>query len=84
MLLFLAALLDHGDRGERPASSGVKISKIHAAYSLGASKWQILRHVIIPTTRCPISSPARASRWGSAGARWSPPNWWPPAKRAPA
>ncbi len=27
---------------------GVRISKVHAAYSLGASKKQILRHVILP------------------------------------
>ena len=27
---------------------GVKGSKVHAAYSLGANKWQILRYVILP------------------------------------
>jgi taurine transport system permease protein len=26
----------------------VRISKVHAAYSLGASRWQVLRHVILP------------------------------------
>lgn len=32
----------------RAGVSAVKLSKIHAAYSLGASKWQILRYVIFP------------------------------------
>ncbi len=32
----------------RAGVTGVRISKVHAAYSLGASKAQILRHVIIP------------------------------------
>jgi taurine transport system permease protein len=32
----------------RAGVTGVRISKVHAAYSLGASKKQILRHVIIP------------------------------------
>ncbi len=32
----------------RAGVTGVRISKVHAAYSLGASKAQILRHVIVP------------------------------------
>ena len=32
----------------RAGVTGVRLSKVHAAYSLGASKVQILRHVIIP------------------------------------
>ena len=32
----------------RAGVSSVRVSKVHAAYSLGASKWQILRHVILP------------------------------------
>jgi taurine transport system permease protein len=32
----------------RSGVTGVRISKVHAAYSLGASKFQILRHVVIP------------------------------------
>ena len=30
----------------RARASGTQLSKIHAAHSLGASKWQILRQVI--------------------------------------
>ena len=29
----------------KAGASGTQLSKIHAAHSLGASKWQILRHV---------------------------------------
>ncbi len=32
----------------RAGVTGVRLSKVHAAYSLGASKLQILRHVILP------------------------------------
>ncbi len=32
----------------RSGVTGVRLSKVHAAYSLGASKIQILRHVILP------------------------------------
>ena len=32
----------------RAGASGTQLSKIHAAHSLGASKWQILRYVIFP------------------------------------
>ena len=32
----------------RAGVTGVRLSKVHAAYSLGASKKQILRHVILP------------------------------------
>jgi taurine transport system permease protein len=81
VLLFLAALWIMVIAA-RSGVSGVKISKIHAAYSLGASKWQIMRHVIIPNS-LPTSSPARAWRWASAGARSLPPNSSPP-KRARA
>ena len=34
----------------RAGASGTKLSKIHAAHSLGASKKQILRHVIFPNS----------------------------------
>ena len=34
----------------RAGASGTQLSKIHAAHSLGASKWQILRHVIFPNS----------------------------------
>ena len=34
----------------RAGASGTQLSKIHAAHSLGASKWQILREVIFPNS----------------------------------
>ena len=34
----------------RAGSSGTQLSKIHAAHSLGASQWQILRQVIFPNS----------------------------------
>ena len=34
----------------RAGSSGTQLSKIHAAHSLGASKWHILRQVIFPNS----------------------------------
>ena len=34
----------------RAGASGTQLSKIHAAHSLGASKWQILRYVIFPNS----------------------------------
>ena len=34
----------------RAGASGTQLSKIHAAHSLGASKWQILRQVIFPNS----------------------------------
>ena len=34
----------------RAGASGTQLSKIHAAHSLGASRWQILRYVIFPNS----------------------------------
>ena len=34
----------------RAGASGTQLSKIHAAHSLGASRWQILGHVIFPNS----------------------------------
>ena len=34
----------------RAGASGTQLSKIHAAHSFGASRWQILRHVIFPNS----------------------------------
>ena len=34
----------------RAGASGTQLSKIHAAHSLGATKKQILRHVIFPNS----------------------------------
>ncbi len=46
-LLFLAALWIMVIAA-RSGVLSVKLSKVHAAYSLGASKWQVLRYVILP------------------------------------
>ena len=67
ILLFLAALWIMAI-GARSGVSGVKISKVHAAYSLGASKWQILRRVIIPNSLPEIFTTARVAMgvcWGT-------------------
>ena len=67
VLLFLAALWIMAI-GARAGVSGVNISKIHAAYSLGASKWQIMRYVIIPNSLPEIFTAARVAMgvcWGT-------------------
>jgi taurine transport system permease protein len=67
VLLFLAALWIMAI-GARSGVSGVRISKVHAAYSLGASKWQIMRHVIIPNSLPEIFTAARVAMgvcWGT-------------------
>ena len=62
ILLFLAALWIMAIAA-RAGVSGVKISKVHAAYSLGASKWQIMRHVIVPNSLPEIFTGARVAMW---------------------
>jgi taurine transport system permease protein len=67
VLLFLAALWIMAIAA-RSGVSGVRITKIHAAYSLGASKIQILRHVIIPNSLPEIFTGARVAMgvcWGT-------------------
>ena len=67
VLLFLAALWIM-TIAARAGVSGVNISKIHAAYSLGASKWQIMRHVIAPNSLPEIFTGARVAMgvcWGT-------------------
>lgn len=67
ILLFLAALWIM-TIAARAGVSGVRISKIHAAYSLGASKWQILWHVIVPNSLPEIFTGARVAMgvcWGT-------------------
>ncbi|WP_220749858.1 MULTISPECIES: ABC transporter permease [Jannaschia] len=67
VLLFLAALWIMAI-GARAGVSGVNITKVHAAYSLGASKTQILRHVIIPNSLPEIFTAARVAMgvcWGT-------------------
>ncbi|MGR3485543.1 MAG: ABC transporter permease [Paracoccaceae bacterium] len=67
VLLFLAALWIMAIAA-RAGVSGVKISKVHAAYSLGASRWQVLRHVIVPNSLPEIFTGARVAMgvcWGT-------------------
>jgi len=67
VLLFLAALWIM-IIAARSGVSGVAISKVHAAYSLGASKWQILSRVIVPNSLPDIFTGARVAMgvcWGT-------------------
>lgn len=67
ILLFLAALWIMAIAA-RSGVSGVSISKVHAAYSLGASKFQIMRHVIVPNSLPEIFTGARVAMgvcWGT-------------------
>jgi len=67
VLLFLAALWIM-TIAARAGVSGVNITKIHAAYSLGASKFQIMRHVIVPNSLPEIFTGARVAMgvcWGT-------------------
>ncbi|SMX47194.1 ABC transporter permease [Maliponia aquimaris] len=67
ILLFLAALWIMAIAA-RAGVSGVAISKVHAAYSLGASKFQIMRHVIMPNSLPEIFTGARVAMgvcWGT-------------------
>jgi len=67
ILLFLAALWIMAIAA-RAGVSGVNISKVHAAYSLGASKWQIMRYVIVPNSLPEIFTGARVAMgvcWGT-------------------
>ena len=67
ILLFLAALWIMAIAA-RAGVSGVRITKVHAAYSLGASKWQIMRFVIIPNSLPDIFTGARVAMgvcWGT-------------------
>ena len=67
ILLFLAALWIMAIAA-RSGVSGVAIAKVHAAYSLGANKSQILRKVIIPNSLPEIFTGARVAMgvcWGT-------------------
>ncbi len=67
ILLFLAALWIMAI-ASRAGVSGVAISKVHAAYSLGASKFQIMRYVIMPNSLPEIFTGARVAMgvcWGT-------------------
>ncbi|KUJ84103.1 taurine ABC transporter permease [Ruegeria marisrubri] len=67
ILLFLASLWIMAIAA-RAGVSGVNISKVHAAYSLGASKLQIMRYVIMPNSLPEIFTGARVAMgvcWGT-------------------
>jgi len=67
LLLFLAALWIMAIAA-RSGVLSVKLSKVHAAYSLGASKFQVLRHVILPNALPEIFTGMRVSLgvcWGT-------------------
>lgn len=67
ILLFLAALWIMAIAA-RAGVSGVNISKVHAAYSLGANKKQIMRYVIVPNSLPEIFTGARVAMgvcWGT-------------------
>jgi len=52
----------------RAGASGTQLSKIHAAHSLGASRWQILREVILPNSLPEILTGVRVAIgvcWGT-------------------
>jgi len=52
----------------RAGAAGTQLSKIHASHSLGASKWQILRHVIFPNSLPEILTGVRVAVgmcWGT-------------------
>ncbi len=66
-LLFLASLWIM-TIAARAGVSGVNISKVHAAYSLGASRAQLLRKVILPNSLPEIFTGARVAMgvcWGT-------------------
>ena len=52
----------------RAGASGTQLSKIHAAHSLGASRWQILREVIFPNSLPEILTGIRVA----VGMCWEP------------
>jgi len=67
MLLFLAALFIMAIAARSGAAS-VRISKVHAAYSLGASRVQVLRHVVLPNALPEIFTGLRTAMgvcWGT-------------------
>ena len=52
----------------RTGATGTQLSKIHASHSLGASRWQILRNVILPNSLPEILTGVRISIgvcWGT-------------------
>jgi len=67
VLLFLASLWIM-TIAARAGVSGINISKVHAAYSLGATKTQLMWHVIVPNSLPEIFTGARVAMgvcWGT-------------------
>ena len=67
ILLFLAFLWIMGIVA-LTGVSGVRISKVHAAYHLGASKWQIMRYAVVPNSPAEIFTGVRVAigvHWGT-------------------
>ena len=67
VLLFLAALFIM-TIAARSGAASVNIAKVHAAYSLGASRFQVLRHVILPNALPEIFTGLRTAMgvcWGT-------------------
>ncbi|QPM90428.1 ABC transporter permease [Pseudooceanicola algae] len=67
VLLFLAALWVM-TIAARAGVSGVNLAKVHAAYSLGANRRQILRYVILPNSLPEVFTGARVAMgvcWGT-------------------
>jgi taurine transport system permease protein len=67
MLLFLASLFIM-TIAARSGAASVNISKVHAAYSLGATRLQVLRHVILPNALPEIFTGLRTAMgvcWGT-------------------
>ena len=64
------------------AKAGVRsaaIEQIHAAYSFGASRWQVMRHIILPSALPEILTAMRIG----IGFGWTtlmPPRWSPPPR----
>jgi taurine transport system permease protein len=74
LLIFLAivpAIALSTSAGVRSVPS----ERINAARTLGATRWQVLAHVIFCRTRFPKSLSARGSALPSDGPRWLPPSW---------
>lgn len=66
-LLFLASLFIL-TIAARAGVNSVRISKVHAAYSLGASKWQVLTRVVLPNALPEIFTGLRTAMgvcWGT-------------------
>ena len=67
LLLFLAAVWIM-TLAARSGVASIRLSKIHAAYTLGASRFQVLRHVILPNALPEIFTGMRVAMgvcWGT-------------------